>query len=105
MTRQVDLIREERQEKKDRAVVRAIEYELEGSIGHAGGTLHGFSVSYRGTDTLLVLRATVAGRRQVAFVGSEDLSACLGKAVREAMADRLNWRVDRFADGTEVDES
>ena len=104
MTRQMDLIREERQTKRDSAVVRAVEYELEGSVGHAGGTLHGFSVAYRGSDTLLVLRATVAGRRQVAFVGAEDLSGCLVKAVRDAMADRLNWRADRYQDGDKVDE-
>lgn len=96
MTRQLDQIQEERQARKYRALVKALEYDLEGSVGHAGGVLSGFSVRFGGYETLVTLRAVVAGRHQIAFVGSSSLVEALLKCVRLAKNDELKWRGDKY---------
>ena len=44
----------------------------------------------------MVVKAVLAGRAQVAFVGSDDLGGCLVKAVRLGNSDKLNWRADQY---------
>lgn len=78
-------------------VLAAVEFELQGSIAHAGGVLRGFSVKFGEVDTLMILRVRLAGKDQVAFVGAPDLSGCLRKAVGEAYSDGLRWKEDVYA--------
>lgn len=99
MTRQLEARREQKQERHDKAIIVAVEYGLFEAVGHAGGVLTGFAVRLGDEDCLMTLRAVVAGSAQIAFIGSDSLGNCLVKAVREAEADRLSWRADKYADG------
>jgi hypothetical protein len=44
----------------------------------------------------VTLRAELAGKAQVAFVGAETLPDALRKAVAEGYADKLQWKADRY---------
>jgi hypothetical protein len=81
----------------DKEVISALEFELVGSIAHAGGVLTGFSVKIGEGDVLMTLRAKLPGGRMVAFVGCPDIPSCFRKAVTEAYSDGLRWRADEFA--------
>lgn len=97
MANKLDEKRLQHQESIGKEVLAAVEFELVGSIAHAGGILTGFSVKFGEVDTLMILRAVLAGKRQVAFVGAPDLSSCLRKAVGEAYSDGLKWKPDAYA--------
>lgn len=99
MTRSLDEARESRQQKLDNALLLACEGGIEDALGHAGAELQGFSVKFRGHDVLLTARVVLAGRRQIAFVGSESLGGVLRKLCREARKDALNWKEDTWAQG------
>ena len=96
MDEQMTLLGEKRKLAYQVALVRALEYELEGSVAHAGALLTGFSVKLGEGETLITLRAVLAGRNQIAFVGSGDLPSCLLKVIREAMGDKLRWKDDKY---------
>jgi hypothetical protein len=95
----LDRIYDERATKRRGAILKAIEYELEEAVSRAGAELHGFAVNLRPGEALLVLKVTLAGRRQVAFIGAETAGDALVKAVREARRDRLRWREDKYGGG------
>lgn len=97
MTRQSDLKVEEKQAKLDQQLVRAVEFELQGSISHSGGILNGITIMIYPEDVLIVLKAEVAGRQQVSFVAAETMATGIRKSVRDAYSDRLRWRVDKYA--------
>lgn len=96
MSRQLEKAVEERQAKRATAILAAVEYGLVQGVGHAGGEFLGFSITDRGSDWLMVIKAVVGGSRQVAFVGAGDLGAVLIKATRLAGADGLSWREDKY---------
>lgn len=98
MTRQLEQEREDRQKKRDNAVLLALEGGLAADVGHAGGELEGFSVRLNGGDCLITIRANVAGRRQICFVGAETLVDALLKSCREARQDKLKWRPDKYGE-------
>lgn len=89
-------VRQKKQVERDKSLVAAIEFELAGSIGHAGGELLGFSVRFGESDCLLTLRALVTSNRCIAFVGAPGLADCFRKAVVDAYHDRLTWKVDKY---------
>lgn len=97
MTNQLDEKRALHAEAIANEVLAAVEFELQGSIAHAGGTLVGFSVKFGEVDTLMILRVVLAGKAQVAFVGAPDLASCFRKAVGEAYSDGLRWKPDEYA--------
>lgn len=97
MTRQLERVREEKQQKVDAAVLMALEGGLVDAVGHSGGDLQGFGVKLSGGDCLITIKAIVAGRPQIAFVGSDSMVNCLIKVVREARSDQLRWRDDQYA--------
>lgn len=99
MTRQLEQVIEEKNAKRAERIVRAVEYELVGAVQRAGAEFLGFTAVIKPAEVLLVLKVNLAGRRQVAFVGSEDLGGALIKAVRLASADQLVWKEDKFANG------
>lgn len=88
--------REALQKKQDEELVAAVEFELAGSIGHAGGLLTGFSVKYGELDCLLTLRARVTANDCIAFVGAPTLADCFRKSVVQAYHDGLRWKVDEY---------
>lgn len=96
MDEQMTLLGEKRKLANQDAVYRAVDFELEGAVAHAGAVLTGFSVKLGDGEVLITLRASLAGRPQIAFVGSGDLPGCLLKVVREAMSDRLRWKDDQY---------
>ncbi len=97
---QVDTLSEKRQayaKTVDKEILAAVEFELEGAVGHAGGVLTGLSVKFGASDCLLTLRADFGAKKMVSFVGCPDLGSCLRKGVTEAYHDGLRWREDEFA--------
>lgn len=96
MSRQLEQEVENRSHKRHLAIVSAVEYGLTKGVERAGGQLTGLAVKYNGSDCLVVVKAILAGRSQVAFVGGEDLGTCLVKAAREAGTDKLKWRDDKY---------
>lgn len=96
MTRQLEAAREVKQAKLDKQVLFAIEGGLSEAVSRAGGELTGLGVNLRGGDCLLVIKAVLAGKRQIAFVGAADLPNALVKAMREGNADKLAWRADKY---------
>ena len=53
MSLPIDVQREAQQVKFDKALVAAVEFELEGSISHSGGVLSGISVKFSGALALV----------------------------------------------------
>lgn len=100
MSRQLDKVLEERRQKRDRLIVAAIEYELSAAVSFNGAELVGLAVKFRGGDCLVVIKAVLAGRPQVAFVEAEDLGSALIKVCREGRQDRLRWREDKYGGET-----
>lgn len=96
MTRQADLVQEDRTVRRNQAVIRALEFELVGSLEACGCTLLGFSVKIEDWECLITLRAVVGEERMVAFVGSDSLSNCLVKCVMSAQRDKLVWKEDKY---------
>lgn len=81
----------------DKEILSAVEFELAGSVAHAGGVLTGFSVKYSDSDCLLTLRAEYGSNPMICFVGCPDLGSCFRKAVTAAYSDELKWREDKWA--------
>jgi hypothetical protein len=96
MSRQLEQGLEEKRRKRNKAIVAAVEYSLIEAVARSGAILEGFSVKLGPMGTLLTLRVQLAGRRQVAFVGGEDLGSCLIKAARLAGLDKLDYRASKF---------
>lgn len=96
MSRQLEQGGEDRQKRQDSALVRAIQFELQGTVAHNGYELLGFSVRLDEWETLITLRAMTDGGRVVAFVGGETLAGAIVKAVREGKRDKLKWRPDKW---------
>lgn len=97
MSRQQDIIQEERETKRRNALVKALEYELPGVLETQGITLLGFAVKYDAFECLMTLKAEVGGERQVAFVGGGSIISCILKAVQAANYDRLRWKADKYS--------
>jgi hypothetical protein len=96
MTRQLEAKAEERQARRDKAVLSAVCGGLHDAVGYAGGELVGLSVRIGFRDCLIVLKAEFPAGPQVAFVGSESLDGALIKGVREARGGTLSWRPDQY---------
>lgn len=97
MSRQLEQRREDAQKKRDQKILQAVEYGIVDDVGRAGGVFTGFGLRYGPAECLVTVRATVAGRQQIAFVGAEDLGGCLIKLCRLARQDKLVWRADKYA--------
>jgi len=95
----IEVKRAEIQKKFDASLVAAVEFELEGSIAHAGGELNGLSVKFSTEDCLLTLRAQMPAGPMISFVGGATLADCFRRAVNEAYQDKLNWRDDQYFRG------
>jgi len=96
MSRQLELLQEERQAKRHAKLVKVLEFGLIGAFGHTGDVLTGFSVKLEEWECLMTIRAVRDGVPSVAFVASLDLVSTLLKAEREAIRGKLVWRVDKY---------
>lgn len=96
MSRAIEQSVEDRAKRERSRVVRSVYGGLEAAVERAGGQLVGLSVSWRGTDVLMTLRAQFPAGRMVGFVGAADLPAVFVKAVREAGNDGVRWREDSY---------
>lgn len=96
MSRQLDQVQEERTARAHKALIRAIEFELQSSVALTGGVLTGFAVKIDDWQTLVTLKAVVDDVPSVAFVGADSLMGCILKAVREAKGGKLSWRADKW---------
>jgi hypothetical protein len=97
MTRHLDADHEDRQVRKDAALVAAVNFGIVNAVQMNGRELLGFSVRMDEWETLITLRAVDQGERLVAFVGAETLPSALIKVVREGKRDKLVWRADEWA--------
>ena len=97
MTRQLEQVREDKQRKHDQELVAALEFGLVEGLERAGASLSGFSMKYNPAECLITIRAEMAGRPQIAFVGAGSMSDCFIKSSRLAVTDKLNWRADKFS--------
>lgn len=98
MTRQLDLEQEERQARRSQAIIRAIEFELEGTLASKGAHLHGFSMKIDEYECLLTLRAVIDDVACISWVGADTVGGALIKAVGLGRNDRLKWKEDSFAE-------
>ena len=96
MSRQLEQLRETRESKRRDALVRALEFELAGTLETQGTTLLGFSLKFDAYECLMTIKADQGGERKVAFIGAGSPIDCILKAVQAAGADRLRWRDDRW---------
>lgn len=96
MSRQLEAAREGRAERGRKALVRAIEYELDDSLRASGALMTGFSVRYEEYETLITLRAILDGTPSICFIGAETIKGAILKCVREAKQGKLKWRPDKF---------
>lgn len=97
MSRQLEILLEERATARNASIIKAVEYELSGSVGHTGGTLVGLAIKFEDFECLLTLKATFEGKRMVAFIVADDFGTGLLRAVRAAYSNKLRWRADRYA--------
>jgi hypothetical protein len=104
MSRQLEQVWEDRNTKRAKQIVYAIEAGLEKSLGRAGAHFTGLTIKVNPGDCLAVVKVSLAGKPQVAFVGAEDLGSCLIKIVREANRDSLKWQVDKYGGQSEGDD-
>lgn len=96
MSRQLEQFEEEKAAKRKEAILMSVEGGLEHAVGRSGAEFTGLTAKITPVDCLLVVKGILAGKSQVAFVGSDSLGSALVKAVRLAYADKLVWRVDRY---------
>lgn len=96
MSRQLEQIVEERTARRNLALIRALEFELVGTLKTKGIDLLGFSLKIDPFECLMTLRANVDGGRQVAFIGSDGIPNTIIKAVIAAKRDQLVWREDKY---------
>lgn len=89
----------EKSDKRRLALLIAVEYGIEDNVQALGGTLTGFSVSIRGVDYLMTLRARFEEKAMIAFVGAGTLGDLVIKAADEAKRNKLHWKPDRYEKG------
>lgn len=96
MSRQLEELLEERTATRHKKLIRAVEFELQGSISHVGGELHGVVITFRELEVFLTLKASFEGKNMVSFVSEEDLGSALLKCVRQAYQNSLRWKPDKY---------
>lgn len=96
MSRQLEEHLEESRAKRNTAIIEAVEFGLSAAVEHTGAVYYGFAARDSPGECLLVIKGELHGKRQVAFVGAEDLGGALIKAVRLGRKDKLSWRPDKY---------
>lgn len=97
MSRQLEQHWEEARKKRDLGIVAAVEFGLVAAVERSGAEFYGFAARVNPSECLLTIKVSLAGRRQVAFVGSDTLGSALLKAVRLGNTDKLIYKDDMYA--------
>lgn len=96
MTRHLDLKEEVRETARRDALVRALEFGLEGALSSQGIELSGIAIKIDPFNCLLTIKADRNGTPSVAFVSSDTLMNVLLKADSMAGHCVLKWQVDKY---------
>lgn len=96
MSRQADLKAEERELRRQDALVKAIEYSLAGALEFHGMELLGFAIKYEPYHCTLTLKAIRKGYWQVSFISSDTMANCILAADSAARRGTLTWGVDKY---------
>lgn len=96
MTRQFDVLVEERETKRRAMLVKALEFGIVGALESQGVELLGFSFKYDAFNCLMTIKAEIAGDKKVAFIGSDSIINCVLKCYSEAADEGLHWRADKY---------
>lgn len=96
MSRQADLKAEERELKRQDALIKAIEYSLAGALEFHGMELLGFAIKYAPFQCTLTLKAIRKGYWQVSFITSDSMANCILAADSAARRGTLTWIKDKY---------
>ena len=96
MSRQLEQEQETFETNRRRGLVKALEYSFVGSLEGQGIELIGFSIRYDAFNCLMTIKADIAGKRQVSFVGSDTIMNVLLKADHMARNCVLKWKDDQY---------
>jgi len=96
MSRQLDIKVEERETARRDELIKALEFGIVGAFESQGLELLGIAIKFDAYNCLLTVKAHVAGKYQVAFVGSDTVVNCFLKLQSEARSNRLRWRPDKY---------
>jgi hypothetical protein len=96
MSRQLDVVAEERVIKRNEQLIRAVEFELSGVIEVQGMSLLGFSIKIEPWECLMTLRVLREDNHLVGFVGSDTVANCIVKSVAMVRRDKVVWREDKY---------
>jgi hypothetical protein len=96
MSRQLEQQQEERTQVRHSALIRAMEFELQGVVAAAGGHLTGFSIKIEEYSVLMTLRGVFSDTPMIAFVGADTMPTAICKSVSEVRNNQLSWRKDKY---------
>lgn len=97
MSRQLELLQEERTRKYHSALANALDYGIVGMLQAQDIELLGMSIKHDAFYSLLTVKADIAGTRSVCFVGADSIANCFLKLVVYGRRDELNWQKDKYA--------
>ena len=96
MSRQLEQEHEIRETARRDALIKAIEYGLVGSLEMQGIELMGIAIKYDAFNCLMTIKADIAGKRMVSFVGSDTMMNCFLKADSMSRNTVLKWKADQY---------
>ncbi len=96
MSRQLDVKREQREDQRRDALVKALEFGLVGALESQGIDLRGFSIKYEAFNCLLTLRADRNGKWIIAHIGSDTMVNAILRAESDALHQALRWADDKY---------
>lgn len=96
MTRQLDIEAETRESKRQSTLIRALEYGIVGALRAQGFDFLGYALNYDEYSCGLVAKASVNGKRVVAFIYSDTMINCIIRLDRDASRGALRWGADKY---------
>lgn len=96
MSRQLEAKLEQKRKRYQDDVLLSVQGGLEDAVNRAGGELTGVAIRTSDVECLATIKAKFPGGPMIAFVGGDDIGACLRKGMREGRTDSLRWRADKW---------
>jgi len=96
MSRQLDVIAEERETKRRDQLIKAIDYSLAGALEFHGMELLGFAMKYDEYQCTLTLKVIRKRHWCVAFITSDTMMNCILAADAAARRGSLSWDIDKY---------
>lgn len=97
MSRQLDVLAEERETKRRLAVIKALAFDLQGVVEFQGGQMVGFAINYNEYGCSMVWKAEFEGKRHVCFITTSSAMDCILTAVSLGKQNKLKWGIDKYA--------